>query len=315
MRPFRFGVLASMAGTAKEWAAKVRRFEDHGYHSLLLPDHLDGQLGPLSALGAAAAASDSLRLGTLVLNADLRHPALLAKEAATIDLLSDGRFELGLGAGWDREEYELAGLTFPPGRVRVERLGEAVRAVRALLDGPTPTQLDGAHYPLRGLTGHPRPVQRRIPLMIGGGRPRILRMAAEYADIIGVTPRFLPEGVPDFASMTAGATARRMDFLREIAGSRLADAELTLFLEAVDVTRDAARATGEIAQRLGLSAEEVLDSPYVLVGSPDSIAETILARRAAYGFSYLVVFEAVADAFAEVIPKLSTAPRERGRSS
>jgi probable F420-dependent oxidoreductase len=298
-RPFRFGVLASMASSRAEWLAKVRRIEAQGYDTVLLPDHLDGQLGPVAALGAAAAVTETIRIGSLVFNADLRHPALLAKEAATLDLLSGGRFELGLGAGWDRAEYDQAGLPFAAAAIRVERLREAVAVTRGLLGGE-PVSLAGSHYPARGLEGFPRPAQQRLPIMIGGGGPRVLRLAGAQADIAGISPRFLPAGVPDVRSMTSQATRQRVDLVRLAAAPRADEPELNLLVEEVSVTTREFRAADEIGTRRGLGREEVLSSPYFLIGSPPRIARTLRRRRAEYGFSYVVVFEAFADIFAGV---------------
>jgi probable F420-dependent oxidoreductase len=187
MRPFRFGVNVRTAVSGVEWADKARRVEVLGYAVLLVPDHLAELLAPFPALAAAAAATTRLRIGTAVLNNDFRHPVLLAREAATVDVLSDGRLELGIGAGHMQSEYEEAGLGFDPGATRVERLAEAVAMVKRLLEGETVT-FAGGHYRVTGHTIHPRPVQRpRPPIFIGGSAPRLLRVAARAADVVGLT--------------------------------------------------------------------------------------------------------------------------------
>src|SRR5437762_1258584 len=187
MRPFRFGINVRTAASQAEWADKARKVEALGYAVLLVPDHLADLLAPFPALAAAAAATTRLRVGTAVLNNDFRHPALLAREAATLDVLSDGRLELGLGAGHMQAEYEQAGLVFDSGGTRIERLAEAVVIVKRLLEGK-PVTFAGRHYRVTDHTIHPRPVQRpRPPIFIGGHAPRLLTMAAREADIVGLT--------------------------------------------------------------------------------------------------------------------------------
>src|SRR5437867_2123293 len=185
MKPFRFGVILRSAASRADWAEKARKVEALGYAVLTVPDHLANLVAPMPALASAAEATTRLRIGTMVLNNDFRHPVLVAREAATLDLLSDGRLELGLGAGHMRSEYEEAGLRFDPGRVRVERLAESVRIVKALLDGK-PTTLEGDHYRVSAHRVFPRPVQRpRPPILIGGHGRRLLSLAAREAEIVG----------------------------------------------------------------------------------------------------------------------------------
>ena len=185
MRPFRFGVNMRTVASAAGWADRARTLEALGYSTLCLPDHLAPMLSPLPALAVAAAATRRLRVGTMVLNNDFRHPTVLAREAATLDLLSDGRLELGIGAGHMKSEYDEAGLSFDRGGVRVARLSEAVLVLKRLFDGE-PVTFDGRHYRVTGHTIHPRPVQRpRPPIFIGGNGPRLLTLAAAEADIVG----------------------------------------------------------------------------------------------------------------------------------
>src|SRR4051794_22892685 len=181
--PFRFGVQCSSPPdiTASRWRDLARKVEDLGYHRLTVSDHLDDQLSPVAALMAAADATTTLRVGVLVLSNDYRHPAVLAKEAATLDILSEGRFELGMGAGWMTTDYERAGIPMDRPGGRIARLEEAIQVVRGLLsDGPC--HFAGEHYRIDGLTGSPKPVQRPLPLLIGGGGRKVLELAGRHAD-------------------------------------------------------------------------------------------------------------------------------------
>src|SRR5262245_24248167 len=183
-RPFRFGATASKAGSAREWRDQARRAEALGYSSLFLPDHFNDQLAPLPALAIAAEATSDLRVGTLVICNDFKHPAMLAKEVATLDLLTDGRVEWGMGAGWFPFDYESTGLSFDRPGVRVGRLAESITVMKALFGGE-PFTFDGQHYSIKDLTGTPAPAQRpHPPLLVGAARERMLMLAAREADII-----------------------------------------------------------------------------------------------------------------------------------
>src|SRR5207253_1770645 len=240
MRPFRFGINVRTAASQAEWADKARKVEALGYAVLLVPDHLADLLAPFPALAAAAAATTRLRVGTAVLNNDFRHPALLAREAATLDVLSDGRLELGLGAGHMQSEYEQAGLAFDPGALRVERLGEAVVIAKRLLEGESVT-FAGRHYRVTNHTIHPLPVQRpRPPIFIGGSAPRLLALAAKEADIVGLTGiAFRRSGaVRDVSDWKAAVVDERVRLVREVAGDRFDCIELNALVQRVVVTDD-----------------------------------------------------------------------------
>ena len=171
-RKFRFAAQLSKApeGTATSWAEQARKVEDLGYSTLLVPDHFGDQLAPVPALMAAADATTSLRIGTLVFDNDYRHPFVLAKEAATLDLLSGGRLELGLGAGWMRTDYDESGIAYDRPGLRVDRFAEGVAVVAGLLQADGPFSFSGTHYTVTEHTLTPRPVQRpRPPLILGGG--------------------------------------------------------------------------------------------------------------------------------------------------
>jgi probable F420-dependent oxidoreductase len=309
VRPFRFGVNVRTAGSAAEWALKARKIEGLGYSVLLVPDHLADLLAPFPALAAAAAATKRLRVGTAVLNNDFRHPVVLAREAATLDVLSDGRLELGLGAGHMQSEYEQAGLVFESGATRVERLAEAVVVVKRLLEGEAVT-LAGRHYRVTGHTIHPRPVQRpRPPVFIGGNAERLLEVAAREADIVGLTGIAFRRGgrEPDVSDFRAAIVDERLRRVREAAGNRFERLELNALVQRVIVTDDRRQAARDLATgRWGmLTADDILASPYALVGTVDQIVEDLVARRERWGFSYVMTHEAFIDALAPVVARLA----------
>jgi probable F420-dependent oxidoreductase len=308
MRPFRFGVNVRTAGSAGEWADKARRVERLGYSVLLVPDHLAELLAPFPALTAAAAATTDLRVGTAVVNNDFRHPVLMAREAATLDVLSDGRLELGLGAGHIRSEYEQAGLAFDPGATRVERLGEALQIIKPLLEGK-PVSFAGRHYRISGHTIHPRPVQRpRPPVFVGGNAPRVLEVAAREADIIGLTGIAFRRGsaAPDVSDFRAAVVDERVRLVRELAGARRPHIELNVLVQRVIVTDDRCRAARELAAHWPqLTADNVLATPYLLVGSVDQMVDDLRARRDRWGMSYVMTHEAFVDALAPVVERLA----------
>ena len=307
-RPFRFGVLVHNPGTRSEWIAKARWIEDAGYSTLLLPDHLADLPAPFPALAVAAEATDQLRLGTLVVANDFRHPVLLAKDVATLDLLSGGRVELGIGAGWQRREYDQAGIPFDPAPTRIARLDEALRLLKSLFaDGLTTFR--GAHYTVTDLDGAPKPVQRpHPPLLVGGSGERILSLAAREADIVGVIPRPRPDGsgeqAADWRTATEAATRQRLEWVHRAAGDRFAALELNVMVYAVVVTDDRRAAAQQLAGRFGLSEEEVIASPYFLVGSVGQMLDDLRRRREELGISYVTVPEFFMEAFAPVAERL-----------
>ena len=308
MRPFRFGVNMRTTASAAEWADRARRLEDLGYSTLCLPDHLAPMLAPLPALAVAAAATRRLRVGTMVLNNDFRHPTVLAREAATLDLLSDGRLELGIGAGHMKSEYDETGLGFERGGVRVERLAEAVVILKRLFGGE-PVTFQGQHYRVTGHTVHPLPVQRpRPPIFIGGNGPRLLTLASAEADIVGFTGITFARGgvAPAFSGFRAADVDTRVRLVRETAGARVDRLELNALLQRVIVTDDRRAAAQELCQRwTALSMEDILASPFVLLGSVDEIVADLESRRARWGLSYYVVQEPYADALNPVVARLA----------
>jgi probable F420-dependent oxidoreductase len=306
-RPFRFGVSVRYAGSRKEWQDKARRAESLGYSTFLVPDHVADILPPIAALMSAADATTTLRVGTFVLNNDLRHPVLVAREAAAIDLLSDGRFELGLGAGHMASEYRALGLQFDENRTRAERLAETVAIVKPLLAGEEVT-CTGAHYRVTEHRIHPLPAQKpRPPLLIGGNSRSVLTLAAREADIVSFLGFSHRRGGTAFDSsaFTHSGTKGRVAIVREAAGERFAGLELNAVVQRVAVTDRRRAVAEEIARDNGLSADDALASPYLLLGSVDEIAEALIEDRERHGFSYIAVFEPALDSFAPVVERLS----------
>jgi probable F420-dependent oxidoreductase len=305
--PFRFGVQASSAGNRSAWVEMARRVEGHGYSTLTMPDHFTEQFAPIPALMAAADATSSLRVGALVLGNDYRHPVVLAKELATIDVLSDGRLEIGIGSGWTRTDYEQSGIGYDPAAVRIDRFDESLQVVKALLS-PEPAEVVGQHYTVNGLVGFPKPVQQpRPPILIGGGGRRMLAIAAREADIVGINGT-LAAGVIDagaLTSMQAAAVDDKVGWVREAAGERFPALELNVRAFYVAVTNDRAGTLEHLAGGLGFSPEEVAATPFALIGTPEQIAEDLQARRERWGFSYVIVGADDVDDFAPVVEELT----------
>jgi probable F420-dependent oxidoreductase len=305
-RPFRFGVIAYRTGSKEEWTAKARRVEQLGYTTLLVPDHFGEQFAPVPALLAAAEATTTLRVGSYVLDNDFRHPAMLAKEAATLDHLSGGRFELGVGAGWLRSEYEQAGISYEPGAIRVKRLEETLQIVKGLF-AEGPFTFSGSHYTITNLDGFPKPLQQpNPPLLVGGAGKRILSLAAREASIVSVAAKVLPDGSGlDVADTTPLATRQKIEWIRQAAGERFTQLELNMIIFSVIVTEDRLSAAHQLAEGFKTTAEQVLTIPHCLVGTPDQICEDLQQRREQYGVSYIGIFEESLEALAPVVARLS----------
>jgi probable F420-dependent oxidoreductase len=273
-----------------------------------VPEPFGDQLAPMVALTAAAGATRTLRVGTLVLDNDYRHPVLLAKEAATLDLLSGGRFELGIGAGWLREEYRRAGMPFDAPGVRVGRLEESLKVVKGLLAGG-PLAFTGAHYSVSGLEGFPPPVQRpHPPILVGAGSRRMLGIAGREADIVGILPRALPDGTISEAlsERSSAMVAEKVGWVREAAGDRFDRVELSM-VATVRVAADPTAAAERLAAEEGWggAAERVLEMPSVFLGPVGRIVDQLQARRERYGFSYHVVPDGAMEAVAPVVERLA----------
>lgn len=284
-RPFRFGlIIETRQTTRRELIDLAKRAENEGYDILLGTDHL-GRLASLPLLQAAAEAT-GLRIGTLVLNNDNRHPVILAQELAAIDVVTDGRLEIGLGAGWDRPEYDGAAMTFdPPGR-RLARLKATVAILKQALDeGRIEREADDG-YPAIRLEGMPRSVQRpHPPFLIGGGGPRLLSYAAREAEVVGIDPRAFPEGGHDPADLSESAIDQKVAWIREAAGDRWPQLQLNVIV-------------------FGVGNEGVAGSPHYLSGDQSEMTEQLLARRERWAISYLAIRPDQMDAVAPVVARL-----------
>jgi len=306
-RPFRFTVQASHLESPEALRPLARRAEDVGVAVLTVADHLDDQLSPLAGLMAAADATTDLRVGSLVFANDYRHPALLAKEAATIDRLSGGRLEFGLGAGWMAADYQAAGIPLDAPSVRIERLEEALVVIRQLWSG-TPVHHDGTHYRIDGLTSTPAPAQQpQPPVVIGGGGRRILEVAARQADIVHLNPA-LPAGVIDHRagpSATTEATERKLGWVREAAGDRYDGLELGVRIHLAFVTDDRDAMFEALAGGFGLTPEEARDTPHALCGTIEQIAEDLEVRRDRFGISNIGLSASSMEDLAPLISRLA----------
>jgi probable F420-dependent oxidoreductase len=308
-KPFRFGVQAGGPADATGWAELARKAEDLGVSVLTVADHLDDQVAPIAALTAAACATTSLRVGALVFCNDYRHPVVLAKEAATIDVLSGGRFEMGLGAGWMTTDYEQSGIPLDPAGERIDRMEEALGIVKRLFaDGPVTH--DGAHYRVTDLEGTPKPLQRPgPPLLIGGGGRRVLSIAAREADIVGINVN-LAGGVIDASvgpNATVEATDEKIAWIRDSAGERFDDLELQVRVHIAAITDDRDGMAAALGPALGLSPEAALASPHALAGTVDQVCDQLEERRERWGISYIGLSAASLDEMAPVIARLAGA--------
>lgn len=312
-RPFRFGVLGESIQSRQDLRETAKRAEAAGCSTFLIRDHLieapfGHQLAPLISL-ATVAASSSLRIGTMVLDNDFRHPVILAKEAATLDLLSDGRLELGIGAGWLRAEYEEAGMTYDRAGVRISRLEESLAILNRLLAGETVTYA-GKHYSVTDHATFPLPVQRpRPPLLIGAGEPRMLALAGRQADIVSIMGSSVASGAIAFdpAKRTPERMAEKVDRVRRAAGERFAAIELSINIGLI-VTDSPRQAAAELAARSchpRYGADDVLRDPTIFIGSVEAIAATMEQRRESLGFSYFVISDADLAAASPVIQRLA----------
>jgi probable F420-dependent oxidoreductase len=306
-RTFRFGIQTSRADTDEAWADKARRIEELGFSTLFMPDHFSDQFSPVPALMAAADATTLLRIGTLVFDNDFRHPVVLAKDCATLDVLSGGRLELGIGAGWMRTDYDASGIAYDRPGVRISRLEESLTIMKGFFaDGAV--SFAGKHYNITNYEGQPKPAQKpHPPILIGGGAQRILSLAAREADIVGVNFS-LEQGAVNREVLQTGdaaSTDEKMTWIRDAAGARYDDIELNVTVFVAVVTDDQDKMAERIAPAYGMSPAEVLDSPHVLVGSIDQIVATIEARRERYGFSYTVFSGDVYEQMAPVVARLA----------
>ncbi|HEY5876831.1 MAG TPA: TIGR03621 family F420-dependent LLM class oxidoreductase [Ilumatobacteraceae bacterium] len=307
IRPFRFGVQASSAPDRGRWIALARQVEANGYDVLTMPDHFTDQLAPVPALMAAADATDRLRIGALVWDNDYKHPVVLAKELATIDLLSEGRLEIGMGAGWMQSDYDQSGIGYDAPKVRIDRFVEAIAVMKgAFADGAFSHA--GDHYTITGYDGRPKSVQRPWPpFLIGGGGKRVLSFAAREADIVGINPTLTAGviGAEAISTMSAEEVDEKVAIVRAAAGDRFDAIELNIRAFMVNVTDDRTAALAAIAGAVGVEPPMIEESPFALIGSPQQLIEDLVARRERWGFSYVIVGAEDMEPFAPVVAALS----------
>jgi probable F420-dependent oxidoreductase len=305
MHPFRFAVQQASARSGEKWVALARRAETLGYDVLVMPDHLGRQLSPFAALGAAAAATTRLRVGAFVFANDYRHPLMLAREAATLDLLSGGRFEMGLGAGWMTSDYRQLGMAYDPAPRRIDRLAEATPLIRRLLAGETVTH-SGQHYQLDRATVGVETVQKpRPPLAIGAGGPRMLKLAAREADIVGLVPGFDAHGRIHVRQATETATARKIGLIREAAGDRFERLEINLWLGDAGLVGSGNSLAGSVTAAARWAPTAIYGSPYVLYGTLNSVRDRLLRRRDKLGISYYTIPSHAMDSMAPLVEALA----------
>ncbi len=318
-RRFRFGAGGEgnpEEGGARRFVKLAQTAEALGYDTFAIPDHLGNQVGPIAALGALAVATDKIRLATSVLANGWRHPAILAKEATTIDVLSRGRLELGIGAGWMKEEFDKAGIEYESPGTRIRRLDESLTILDGLMRGKEVT-FAGEFYSINGLVGTPRPRQGpRPPIAVGGGGPKMLALAAKHADIISVATGSTKSGKLRLSGMTMESTRGRVERIREAAGDRFGEIELNWTIAAIVITEDR-EATAEMAlaaidngyppnieKDAELSVDDVLSSPYLAFGTVEQIAEQVREVRRQTSMSYVGIFPTQLETFAPVVELL-----------
>jgi probable F420-dependent oxidoreductase len=302
-RPFRFGVSIGSATDRRTLVETIRQAEDSGFHVLTGVDHIGPPLGVLPMLATVAELS-TLRIATMVIANDYRHPVILAKDAATIDLLSEGRLELGLGTGWIRAQYESAGLEYDSARVRVDRLEEAVEVIKGCWTA-RPFVFRGSHYEV-DLIGSPAPIQPGgPPLLIGASGPRMLRLGARHADIVGITVTRGQSGFSTFlrsVALSAGQMPRQLEILEEEAGDRFSEIELNVLIHYVESDSSKAR---EMADEADVSFETFAGSPHALVGSVEAMADSLREARDRYGITYVAFRGADLATAGRVVERLS----------
>jgi probable F420-dependent oxidoreductase len=306
-RKFRFGIQLSTAPSGREWAALARKAEDLGYSTLFMPDHFGEQLAPVPALMAAADATNDLRLGALVFDNDFKHPVVLAKEIATLDVLSAGRIEFGIGAGWLTTDYEQSGIPKERDGVRIDRMVEAVEVFRgAWAEGSF--SFTGEHYRITDYNAMPKPLQQpNPPILIGGGGPKVLRIAAQQADIVGINPRLTAGAVTADAGQDARAEMvdKKVQWVKDAAGDRYDELEFNILVFFSTVTDDARGMAEGLAGAFSVTPDEVLEVPYAWFGTVDEICDKLRAVRERWGVSYFVLQGDSMEPMAPVVAELA----------
>jgi probable F420-dependent oxidoreductase len=308
MRQFRFAVQLSSAPEGKAWREIARKIEQLGYSALFMPDHFGDQWAPLVGLTVAAEATTTLRVGSLVFDNDYRHPVVLAKEIATLDLVSEGRVEFGLGAGWMTTDYDESGIPLDRPGTRIDRMVEGLRIMKDLwVDGSSTRS--GDHYTVTKAHGLPKPHRGCPPIIIGGGGKRVLSIAAREADVVGVNPS-LAAGVvgPEVAlSAKAERYRERIQWVRDAAGERFDKLEFQVLTFFVQIVPNRGEVLANLAPLFGVTADEAGEIPLVLIGSVDEICQTLTRRREDLGLNYWVIHEPEIEAFAPVVARLAGA--------
>ena len=307
-RPFRFGAVLHKPLPGLSWAASARQIERLGYSTLQMPDHLTEQHAVAPALAVAAAATTTLRVGSLVFGNDYRHPLMLAKDMATLDVISGGRLEFGLGAGWMRTDYDASGMPYDRPGLRIERMVEALEVIYGAF-GPGPFSYSGRHYTISDYDGQPKPLQPRVPLVIGGGGKKMLGIAARHADIVGVSPNLRSGAVDDETIMDAVADSfdQKLRWVRDAAGDRFDQIDLNVLIQSTHITsssQETEQSWNLHAEFLGTSVNLLRDTPMLLIGTFEEVADIVRRRRERWGFNYVSVQDDTALKFADVIPLL-----------
>jgi probable F420-dependent oxidoreductase len=311
MRPFHFLADVSPVVTGPELATTAKRAEAMGYHGVVLPDHLIDQLSPVVAMASVAAVTSTLRVSAFVLNNDLRHPAVLAQDLASIDVLSDGRLDIAIGAGWNKPEYDAIGLPFDRTPVRQARLAESITVLKGLFTGE-PFSFAGDHYTITDYPARPVPVQRpHPPFFIGGGGRRTLSLAGREAQIIGLAPRIGADAKVDAHSLTLAAAREKINWIRAAAGDRFSSIELNVYpsgwppMITDNLHGEARKIIDQLKSRTGveLAEDEVIDSPHLFIGSVDRLVEKFLQLREELGITSIML--GYPDELAPVLERLT----------
>lgn len=290
---------------AAQLTAYARRAESMGFSGLAMPDHLLQQHAVVPVLAHVAAHTERIRIGSFVFNNELRHPAVLAQDLATLDVLSGGRLDIGMGAGWNRPEHDAIGLPFAPVGTRVSRLAEAIAVLKGYF-GDGEFSFDGEHYTIRALDGQPKPVQRpHPPFFIGGGGRRLLTLAGREAQIVGLAPRLLPGSPPrlDPTSITMAAAEEKVGWIRDAADGRAVEINTYPSGAPVRITDSAKEEAAEVAAKHSLTVDEVLESPHIFIGSVDSLVEKMTELADRLGVTSVMTGDI--DALAPVVERLA----------
>lgn len=305
-RKFRFALSVNQLPESKQdWFDTVRMADDLGFAQILTGDHVgEERYASIPAFAAAAAINDRIRFGTVVFNNDFRHPVLLAKDVATLDVVTDGRYQLGVGAGWMTSDYENTGIKKNGGKIRVDRLEESVKIIKGLF-GPDPVNFEGIYYQIKNLAGWPKPVQTPLPIFIGGGSERLLTMAAREANIVGLQPIHRGGVRGGGYEVSNQALSDRAKWVKNAAGDRYDEIELHMLVHAVALTDDVQAGAAKLAPRFDLTEDEAVASPYLLIGPAGKIADDVLRLREEFGLSYFSVRFSDAKSFAPVLAKLA----------